>query len=575
MSLLMEALRKAEESKKQVADTGMRPEPEEGAARPESSDLGSDELGMVGADENGKQELTLDLADEPEAPAVVEVEAADVVVVAETLPAFSEPETDVEPEAVLPPVTPEVVQAPESASVAPAAVSTEPAADAPVKRAPVFSVEGSKRTARTVFTAKKEYQRRSRNRRLLVIGITAGLLIAVMAGFFFLVYRSTLSSDTVSVAVVGNKTAAPGTGKEAQPVPVPEEVPAISSVSLGQEISARSPGQEIQGAAQSPPGIPSTSPGLKEESLGAGATDASLPLAGASRPVATVPSSVSATKETGKPVFPLTDQDMGAFSGHDAEAQGQSRVARPMGGEQETSLSWPSDMKMEPVKAAPAAIVIKHRTARPQAGPLITAAYEAYQKGDFIQARINYQQVLRAEPKNRSALLALAAIATQGQEVALARDLYLRLLDQDPADPLARAGLLAIAPAGDPARQESELKLLLEQHPKSAPLFFSLGNLYAAGQRWSEAQQAYFNALQAARSDVAAGSPSLTGESSPVRVHPDYPFNLAVSLEHLGKVKPAINFYKEALRFAAGQPAGFDPEVLRTRLQVLEQGVTP
>jgi tetratricopeptide (TPR) repeat protein len=193
----------------------------------------------------------------------------------------------------------------------------------------------------------------------------------------------------------------------------------------------------------------------------------------------------------------------------------------------------------------------------------LAAAYEAYQKGDTQLANEKYQQVLRDDPKNRGALLGLAAIATQGHEESSARELYLRLLDQDPGDPLARAGLLNLTPTSDLARQESELKLLLEQHPQSAPLFFSLGSLYASGQRWNEAQQAYFSALQAAKSSAAK-----TGG-----VSPDYPFNLAVSLEHLGQLKPAVAYYREAIQCAAGVPTGFDVESLEVRLKTLEQGI--
>ncbi|MDO9041721.1 MAG: hypothetical protein Q7U64_05160, partial [Desulfocapsaceae bacterium] len=82
---------------------------------------------------------------------------------------------------------------------------------------------------------------------------------------------------------------------------------------------------------------------------------------------------------------------------------------------------------------------------------------------------------------------------------------------------------------------------------------------------WSEAQQAYFSALQAAKNAA----------QNPEAVHPDYSFNLAVSLEHLGQLKPAVNYYREALKFAAGQQAGFDVEAVRARLHNLEQGETP
>ena len=218
-----------------------------------------------------------------------------------------------------------------------------------------------------------------------------------------------------------------------------------------------------------------------------------------------------------------------------------------------------------PEETAHAPIIITRRTLRPQANLLLTSAYTAYQKGEFPLARNRYQQVLQADPKNRGALLGLAAIAIQGRETSLARDLYLRLLDQDPGDPLARAGMLAIAPGGELVQQESELKLLLKQYPRSAPLLFSLGNIYAAGQRWSEAQQVYFEALRQAKNDAQDSG----------AVHPDYLFNMAVSLEHLGQMKPAVRYYQEALQLAAGQTAGFDPEALRIRLKTFAPDAAP
>ncbi|MGV3590440.1 MAG: tetratricopeptide repeat protein, partial [Gammaproteobacteria bacterium] len=55
-----------------------------------------------------------------------------------------------------------------------------------------------------------------------------------------------------------------------------------------------------------------------------------------------------------------------------------------------------------------------------------------------------------------------------------------------------------------------------------------LGNHYAAQGRWSEAQGAYYNALLTARR--SAGGP----------VHPDYAFNLAVSLEQLNQPQAGV-----------------------------------
>lgn len=218
----------------------------------------------------------------------------------------------------------------------------------------------------------------------------------------------------------------------------------------------------------------------------------------------------------------------------------------------------PLPLSEYPAPSQPAAITITRRAqSPPQSDPLSAAAYAAYQRGSFDQSKRNYQLILQADPEHRGAMLGLAAIALRQNEAGLARDFYLRLLQQDPSDPLAKAGLMASMSTGDPAGMESELKLLIELHPDVAPLFFSLGNLYAAGRRWNEAQQAYFNALR------VAGKAASQAQT----VSPDYPFNLAVSLEHLDQSDLAITYYREALKLAADQPGGFDREALRLRLE--------
>ena len=197
--------------------------------------------------------------------------------------------------------------------------------------------------------------------------------------------------------------------------------------------------------------------------------------------------------------------------------------------------------------------------------PLMTEAYTAYRNGNFEGSRSKFKQILKGNPRHRGAMLGLAAASFQQGDAYVAADLYLRLLELDPSDPMARANLLAIMPKGDLSGQESELKLLLQAHPYVASLSFSLGNLYASQRRWNEAQDAYFNAFQSAKSKA----PRLD------MVHPDYPFNLAVSLEHLNKRQLAMKYYEDALELAVGQSTGFDPEALRDRLTHLKSSEMP
>jgi hypothetical protein len=130
-----------------------------------------------------------------------------------------------------------------------------------------------------------------------------------------------------------------------------------------------------------------------------------------------------------------------------------------------------------------------------QVNPDLVAAYESLQSGDLATASRLYQQLLDLLPNNRDALLGLALIHQRQNESPRARDLYARLLQLNPRDALAHTGLLQTMQIADPAEHESALKALIGQYPDVAQLTLALGNLYASQQRWSEAQGAYYNAL--------------------------------------------------------------------------------
>jgi Tfp pilus assembly protein PilF len=186
-----------------------------------------------------------------------------------------------------------------------------------------------------------------------------------------------------------------------------------------------------------------------------------------------------------------------------------------------------------------------------QLNPHLTRAYQALQAGNLNEALEAYRKVLQSDRNNRDALLGLAALQERKGDAESAARLYQRLLELDPNDGTAQAGLTGLG-EGDPVRAESRLKSLLSQQPDSDPLHFALGNLYAGQQRWAEAQQAYFRAFQKQPGN------------------PDYLYNLAVSLDHLGQNKLARDYYRKALA-AADRPHNFSPEEVRERVGALEQ----
>ncbi|HVB48525.1 MAG TPA: tetratricopeptide repeat protein [Burkholderiales bacterium] len=188
----------------------------------------------------------------------------------------------------------------------------------------------------------------------------------------------------------------------------------------------------------------------------------------------------------------------------------------------------------------------------PKVNPQVASGYEAYQVGDFAAAGADYRQALREEPMNRDALLGLAAVEMQARHYELAEAYYQRLLQADPRDPDAQAGMFALrGQLIDPLVAESRVKTLLASDPQAQVLYFTLGNEYAQQTRWGKARQAYLRAL--------AADPE----------NPDFAYNVAVSLDHLGERPLALEYYRRALALAGKRAANFDAGAARERVQQL------
>ncbi len=186
--------------------------------------------------------------------------------------------------------------------------------------------------------------------------------------------------------------------------------------------------------------------------------------------------------------------------------------------------------------------------------PTLAQGYAALSAGDLAAAQADYERVLRAEPRNGDALHGLAAIALRQGNLAKAEEYWLKALEADPKDASAQAALINSGGRGgaDPQAQESRLRTLIAGQPEIAALHFALGNVLARQTRWNEAQQAYFKAY------------SVEPE------HPDYAFNLAVSLDQIRQPRLAAQYYNQALAAAVQRPAGFDKAQVAARLRELQ-----
>jgi tetratricopeptide (TPR) repeat protein len=204
------------------------------------------------------------------------------------------------------------------------------------------------------------------------------------------------------------------------------------------------------------------------------------------------------------------------------------------------------------MRSGPSSLRIAKRRGPSRTHRALVSAYDAFRRGDDDAAMTGYLRVLEREPRNRDAMLGVAALHMRAGAYEQAAGYYVAVLRRNPRDPAAQAGLIALQEDLDPVAGESRVKILLAENPRDPNLHFSLGNLYAAQERWPEAQQAYFNAY------------TLDSEN------PDFAFNLAVSLDRLGQGKPALAYYRRAAEIAAQRPAGFEPGVASRRIAVLE-----
>jgi len=168
---------------------------------------------------------------------------------------------------------------------------------------------------------------------------------------------------------------------------------------------------------------------------------------------------------------------------------------------------------------------------------LIRKAYDAFHQQDYRQSETLYKKVLTREPKNRDALLGLAAIGIKEKRYEYTRQKY------------------NIENHIDPKLNESQLKFLLKQQPESAHLYFALGSQYAGQKKWAEAQTAFFSAWSAKDTNA------------------DYAYNLAVSLDHLNKQKTALKFYKLSLKLKQASNGNFSTADTEKRIHTLQANV--
>lgn len=217
----------------------------------------------------------------------------------------------------------------------------------------------------------------------------------------------------------------------------------------------------------------------------------------------------------------------------------------------ETRLADEHQGLPENIEVDPAIIKITRSKSRAENDEVINSAYLAYKNGNYRVAEDNYRKVLANSPENKDALLGIAAIQYIKGNFQEAYSLYYNVLKLYPHDNLARSSLISMHNGKNTEQSESAIKLMLQQEPESAFLYFTLGNIYASQSRWPDAQQAFFDAYRF--------------ESS----NPDYAFNLAVSLDRIGQVNTALDYYNVALQLADTGTVNFNTATVLARINTL------
>jgi Flp pilus assembly protein TadD len=180
----------------------------------------------------------------------------------------------------------------------------------------------------------------------------------------------------------------------------------------------------------------------------------------------------------------------------------------------------------------------------------VMRGYKALGQNQFSQAREAYSQVLSSNPTQRDALLGIAyahqALGNTDQALSTLR----RLVELYPRDSDGMSALYLIG-GGDLAAEETRFKQLLDRSEHPAAVHYTLGVLYFDQNRFGEAERAFSRA------------------SSLSPTQPDYAYNLALTLDQLGRSRDAARQYVVALNLANQTSAVFSRDLARARLKIL------
>lgn len=217
-----------------------------------------------------------------------------------------------------------------------------------------------------------------------------------------------------------------------------------------------------------------------------------------------------------------------------------------------TEVQRPTSTLVVPTIASQSAsIQVSKSQSPPAVSPVLMNAYNAYLAGNDQEAQNLYKRVLQRDTRNVDALLGLGAIAEREGRIDDALGWYQKVLEIDPKNATALSAYAASVVQDD---QTSVLKLknMVAEHPNDANAHANLGAYFAGQSQWVEAQQSYFEAYRL----------NATAENA---------FNLAVSLDQMGKPALALPYYQQALAQVTASPSStIDISALQARIAAIQ-----
>lgn len=382
--------------------------------------------------------------------------------------------------------------------------------------------------AETVFTATQTASRSTFGFKAALIGLCVFLVVATSVWYYYWVTPVTPDVPSPWVA----------RGIEATP-------PSANTPAAG-------PGTSTPATTPAPVGGPETNPATPATTVAE-----TTPSANSPGPTATAegsPSAVESTAAAAAGAAPAATEQPGSESGATPAANAPAATpgaAQAAPSQPTTPAAAPAAMLPPEIEMPASAIRISRSRGPAPSGVEVTDAFNDYQAGNYDAARAKYIKALKQQPENVDAMLGMAAIDLKQNDPDSAAKWYGKVLAEDPANRAAAAGLIALDQSGDSERSESALKIMLHDDPDNPFLYFILGNIYAGQERWADAQQAYFDAY---RNDST---------------NADYALNLAVSLDRLGQRQTALDYYNVALKLAGQGGTNFNQAAVTARIQAL------